>query len=300
MKNKVILLSGSVCLFIIMLVILIPVLVIMNFFGANITDDYVENNSEYSAMYIDTLNKNINNGNGYVSLSRILYFYLATDDLSFEEIYEDNLDKDTKKQKLISDVCNMEKYKKLYVCNKSELESSNQIDEEQAKPFNAPLDIVDLNVTSFFKEERIVYGVLDIHSAWDFSSPNGTKVYSVCNGTVESMSFPYSNNVIDIYGGGGNTITLKCEVDNLKYYITYAHLYPNSSKVKVGQKVKHWEQIANVGTTGNSTGPHLHYQVTLNNKVVDGLSLIDFTNKNNNTPIFPNPDIGVTNSVLQK
>lgn len=66
-----------------------------------------------------------------------------------------------------------------------------------------------------------------------------------------------------------NTITLKCGVDNLIYYVTYVHLYPNSSKVKVGQKVKHLEQIATVEITGNSTGHHLHYQVTLNNKVVD-------------------------------
>ena len=75
---------------------------LMDFFGANITDGYVENNSEYSERYKTVLNKNIKTGNGYVSLSRILYFYLADDSLSFNEIYTDNLDTDTKKQKSIS------------------------------------------------------------------------------------------------------------------------------------------------------------------------------------------------------
>ena len=43
------------------------------------------------------------------------------------------------------------------------------------------------------------------------------------------------------------------------------------------QKVKSWQKIAGVGTTGYSTGPHLHYQVSLNGETIDGMSLIDFT-----------------------
>ena len=58
------------------LVILIPVLMLLDFFGANITDGYVENNSQYADMYKVVVRKNIMSGNGYVSLDRILYFYL--------------------------------------------------------------------------------------------------------------------------------------------------------------------------------------------------------------------------------
>ncbi|MEG0826694.1 MAG: M23 family metallopeptidase, partial [Bacilli bacterium] len=239
----------------------------------------IESNSEYSSRYKEVLNKNIKNGNGYVSLERIIYLYLASDNFTFDEIYTDNLDLELKKQKPINDVCLLPKYSSLSVCKTTELLESGQINEEQIKPFNPPLDVGNLNITSFFKEERIVYDKYDIHTAWDFSSNNQTKVYSVCEGTVETVSFKYSENVVDTSGGGGNEIKVKCEVEDLTYYILYAHLYPNSSLVKTGDKVNHFQEIASVGTTGYSTGPHLHYEVSINGNVIDGLSLIDFTMK---------------------
>lgn len=281
MKKKIItmILGSSVGMVVIGLIILIPVLMIMDFFGANVTDGFVENNSEYADTYKSVLNQNIKTGNGYVSLERILYFYLSTDSLSFKEVYTDNLDSETKKQKTISEVCEMKKYINLPVCSDNEISSSGQIDEEQIKPFNSPLKISDMNVTSFFMEERIVYGNADVHKAWDLSASNNTPVYSTCDGEVIQVSFKYSTNTIDKNGGGGNQIKIKCDIDDdTSYEVWYAHLYPNSSKVKVGDKVTHWQQIAEVGTTGYSTGPHLHYQVSLNGNYIDGISLIDFTN----------------------
>ena len=256
--------------------IIVAVLMLLDFFDANVTDNYVENNSEYTEKYIKVLNKNIKKGKGYVSLSRILYFYLEDDSLTFDEIYEENLEDN--KQKMISDVCSMKKYSSLSVCSTSEIEDSNQIDEDMLKPFNAPLDIEKMNVTSFFKQERVIYDKEDIHEAWDFSSPNQTSVYSVCDGEVVHVSFKYDENVIDKSGGGGNQIKIRCELDDdITYEVLYAHLYPKSNKVKVGDKVKSWQKIAGVGTTGYSTGPHLHYQVSLNGETIDGMSLIDFT-----------------------
>lgn len=79
------------------MIALIPVLMLMDFFGANITDDYVEDNYEYAKTYRAILNTELKKGNGYIPLNRILYFYLEDDKLSFKEIYEDNLDNDTKK-----------------------------------------------------------------------------------------------------------------------------------------------------------------------------------------------------------
>ena len=69
---------------------------LLDFFGANITDGYVENNSQYAEMYKAVVRKNIMNGNGYISLDRILYFYLENDNLTFDQIYTDNLDIDLK------------------------------------------------------------------------------------------------------------------------------------------------------------------------------------------------------------
>ena len=128
-------------------------------------------------------------------------------------------------------------------------------------------------------EERIVFDIEDIHTAWDFSSPAKTKVYSVCDGIIKNVSFTEEENKTNKDQSGGNTIILSCMVDDLEYIVLYAHLYPNSNKVKKGDRVSHWQEIAGVGTTGYSTGNHLHYEVKLNNKYVDGMSLIDFTNE---------------------
>ena len=77
MKKKIIkiILSSSTLLTIAFIIILIPVLMVMDFFGANITDDYVEDNGEYAEQYRAVLTKEIKEGKGYVPLNRILYFY---------------------------------------------------------------------------------------------------------------------------------------------------------------------------------------------------------------------------------
>ena len=222
-KILALLLSSTTGLTIIAIIILIPVLMILDFFGANITDGYVENNMEYAEQYKSVVNKNVKNNNGYVSLERILYFYLEDEKLTFDEIYTDNLDKESKKM----------------------LASSAQ-----------------------------------------------TPVYSTCDGKVESVSFTQSQNVTDTSNGGGNQIKISCEINDLTYHVWYAHLYPNSAKVSVGNPVTKGQQIASVGTTGYSTGNHLHYQVSLDGKTIDGMSLIDFTYEDDNT-FKPNLDYQV-------
>ncbi len=297
MKKKIlsILLGSAGGLIIIALVILIPVLMVMNFFGANITDGYIENNGEYAEQYIKVANKNIKAKNGYVSLERILYFYLADNSLTFDEIYTDNLDKDTKKLLPISEICTMSKYKVLDVCKPENISSSGQIDEEQAKPFSPPIDFSSSTITSFFMEERVIYGEANIHKAWDIANSEQTPVYATCDGKVESISFPYSENKINKNDTqGGNHINISCEVNDLKYIVFYGHLFPNSAKVKVGDSVSKGQVIAGVGTTGYSTGNHLHYQVSLDGQVIDGMSLVDFNyeldNSNNDyhIPTLPN------------
>lgn len=290
MQKKIfkIIASSSIGLIGMGLVILIPILMVLDFFGANIVDGYVENNSEYADLYKPVVRQNIINKNGYVSLDRILYFYLENNNFTFSEIYEDNLDKDLKQVKTISDVCKMDKYKNYSVCSQDEIDNSEQINDIQNKPFNSPLDFSNLSVTSFFMEERIIYGEANVHNAWDFGASAKTLVYSVCDGEVIDVSFKYSTNTIDVKGGAGNSIKIKCTVDEeTEYTVLYGHLYPNSSKVKVGDKVTGWQEIAKVGTTGYSTGNHLHYQVSKDGKVIDGLSLIDFTNEKEETIIPP-------------
>lgn len=135
---KKVIFGSSLGMIVTALIIIVPCLMILDFFGANITDNYVENNMDYADMYKQTLNKAINNGYGYVPLNRILYFYLENDKLSFYDIYIDNIDKESNKMKTISDVCALQKYKIYEGCK--DLDSSDQIDEEMNKPFSPPID----------------------------------------------------------------------------------------------------------------------------------------------------------------
>lgn len=270
-------------IFVVGILLLLPVFIIItaclmffNFFGANVTDGYVENNSEYASQYKETVNKAIKDGKGYVPLNRILYFYLEDETLKFEDIYNDNLDKDSNKMLPISDVCNLEKYNFFDVCK--DLDTSNQLNEEQSKPFSFPIDLTKINVTSFFMEERIIFGKSNVHGGWDFATSDQTPVKAVCDGKITKVDFPFMMNLTNKTGGGGNQIYLECNVDDeVTYTVIYAHLYPNSAKVSNGQMVKAGDELAGVGTTGYSTGSHLHYEVRLGNKKVDGMSLIDFS-----------------------
>lgn len=279
MKKKIILILFSLVFSIsIFLIIIISCLIIFDSSEESFTDDYVENNAKYASRYLQVINKHLNKGDGYVSLSRIIYFYKANENLSFDEIYEDNLDRELKQVKPISEVCLLSKYKSLYVCDEEYLPKSNQIDSIQNKPFVPPLKISNMRVTSYFKHQRIVYGKSSIHQAWDFSSPANTPVYSSCDGKVISTSFTFMFNNPGSSGGGGNQIKVKCNpVNDETYTITYMHLYPNSGKVHKDDRVVQGQQIAQVGTTGYSTGNHLHFQVSNSkNNVIDGLSLINF------------------------
>ena len=279
LKIKKIILGSSTLSAIFFMILLIPLLMVMDFFGANITDDYVVENEEYAQPYKNVLNQELKAGKGYVPLNRIIYFYLANEKLTFKEIYEDNLDLETNKLMEISRVCEKDKYRVLDVCKPIEIEESHQVNEEQNKPFIKPIDFHLGTVTSIYKEKRVIFDKPNVHSAWDIGAPNNTNVVSVCDGKVSKVIFNEQENITNKSAGGGNMIYLTCPIDeDLTYEVIYAHLFPNSSKVQVGQNVSQGQIIARVGTTGYSTGPHLHFEVRNNNKTIDGFSLIDFKN----------------------
>ena len=276
MQKKIVygVIIGIISIAVLFIIILTPVLKVLGFFDSIVTDGYVENNSEYADDYRNVVSDYIKAKKGYVSLERVLYFYNADNSLSFEEIYKDNLDSDSKQMLPISEVCNLEKYSPLDVCGEDRIEESNQVNVTQAKPFAPPIDFSNIKrVSSFFMEERVVFGKSDQHNGWDLSAEALTPVYATCNGVAEKVSFPYKVNVQDI-GSNGNEIRIHC--DDTNYLVTYAHLFPNSNKIVEGQVVNKGQEIAGVGTTGTSTNNHLHYQVSLNGKLIDGMSLVDF------------------------
>lgn len=111
-------------------------------------------------------------------------------------------------------------------------------------------------------------GEISYHSGTDIGAPGGTPILASADGTVTIA------NAIDSWGGGyGYHIKIN---HNDTFDTLYAHC--SSICVTVGQKVKQGEVIGYVGTTGNSTGNHLHFEVWQNGERTDALNY--FNNRN--------------------
>ncbi len=101
-----------------------------------------------------------------------------------------------------------------------------------------------------------VYGTPKMHKGLDFTAPQGTPVYATGNGTVVESGFAedgYGNRVVINHGYGYQTL--------------YGHMV--RIKVRRRQQVKRGEVIGWVGNTGKSTGPHCHYEVSVNGQEAD-------------------------------
>lgn len=282
--------------------ILICVLMLLDFFGAKLTKEKVQNNMDYADGYLETVNKYIQDG--YVPLQRLLYFHLEDTSLTFDTLYTMNQNKEQKLAREIQIVCEDQRVKNMVACTESNINENKDYLTISTNHFNLPLDR-NFRITSFFNEQRIIYGENNIHGGWDLSVPAQTPVYSVCSGVVDKVTFTQNENITYDKSKNkiGNLITIKCDEDYEDiYYVVFAHLYPNSAKVKVGDRVDHWTEIASVGTTGHSTGNHLHYQVENSKREkIDGMQLIDFNLKNLNNRYdleLPKDDLLNNNNLL--
>ncbi len=130
----------------------------------------------------------------------------------------------------------------------------NQKDIYVATPRGLP---VEGNVSSPYgkRESPFDRTVLSFHSGMDLSAARGTPIHATADGLV-SFSGPSNNS--------GNVVVLS---HGFGYSTIYAHNKKNG--VKVGQRVKRGEIIATVGSTGKSTGPHVHYEVWEKGKSVN-------------------------------
>ena len=151
--------------------------------------------------------------------------------------------------------------KEIYVQAKSYDEVAQMAKEQEIRmeniPAIQPVMNKDLKRVASGYGMRIdpVYHVRKFHQGMDFTAPMGTEVFATGNAKVDFAGWKqgYGNTVILDHGYGYKTL--------------YAHLY--KILVRKGQKVRRSDIIALVGNTGKSTGPHLHYEVRLNNKPVD-------------------------------
>src|SRR5262249_41810570 len=104
-------------------------------------------------------------------------------------------------------------------------------------------------------------GYTKLHKGIDFGAPPGTPIYAAGDGVVEEAGRK---------GGYGNYIRLR---HNGTYSTAYAHLSRFAKQIRVGARVRQGEVIGYVGSTGEATGPHLHYEVLVAGNQINPLSV---------------------------
>ena len=113
----------------------------------------------------------------------------------------------------------------------------------------------------FGMRKHPILGFNKMHKGTDFAAPMGTPIMASGSGTITRAKW---------CGGGGNCIKIK---HNSTYETVYAHMKSFAAGMKVGKKVRQGQIIGYVGSTGMSTGPHLHYEVIVNGKKVNSQTL---------------------------
>ena len=115
--------------------------------------------------------------------------------------------------------------------------------------------------SSFGMRKHPILGFNKMHKGTDFAAPEGTPIMASGDGKIVRARW---------CGGGGNCIKIN---HNSTYSTVYAHLKNFARGIKEGVKVRQGQIIGYVGSTGMSTGPHLHYEVIINGKKVNSQTL---------------------------
>ena len=115
--------------------------------------------------------------------------------------------------------------------------------------------------SSFGMRKHPIDGYNKMHRGTDFAAPAGTPIMASGSGVIIRARW---------CGGGGNCIKIK---HNSTYETIYAHMKNFARGIKEGIRVKQGQIIGYVGSTGKSTGPHLHYEVVVNGKKVNSQKL---------------------------
>jgi len=113
----------------------------------------------------------------------------------------------------------------------------------------------------FGMRKHPIDGFNKMHRGTDFAAPMGTPIMASGDGVVIKVGW---------CGGGGNCVKIK---HNSVYQTIYAHMSKFANRVKSGVRVKQGQIIGYVGSTGKSTGPHLHYEVIENGKKINSQTL---------------------------
>ena len=115
--------------------------------------------------------------------------------------------------------------------------------------------------SSFGMRKHPIDGFNKMHRGTDFAAPTGTPIMASGDGVVKKAGW---------CGGGGNCVVIK---HNSTYQTVYAHMSKFAKGIRKGTRVKQGQTIGYVGSTGKSTGPHLHYEVIVNGKRINSQTL---------------------------
>jgi murein DD-endopeptidase MepM/ murein hydrolase activator NlpD len=113
----------------------------------------------------------------------------------------------------------------------------------------------------FGMRKHPIDGFTKMHRGTDFAAPMGTPIMASGDGVIKKAGW---------CGGGGNCVVIK---HNSTYQTIYAHMSKFGNGIRSGVRVKQGQTIGYVGSTGKSTGPHLHYEVLVNGKKVNSQTL---------------------------
>ncbi len=113
----------------------------------------------------------------------------------------------------------------------------------------------------FGMRKHPIDGFNKMHKGTDFAAPMGTPIMASGDGVIKKAGW---------CGGGGNCVVIR---HNSTYQTIYAHMSKFASGIRSGVRVKQGQTIGFVGSTGKSTGPHLHYEVIVNGKKINSQTL---------------------------
>lgn len=207
-------------------------------FNFNNSENNIENNNEVSNE-VNTINKENVQNQQDIGMNENLENEVLLQEVKLKENEEEEKNEEPPKEKTQMEL-DAEEVKK--ICN-----------------FKKPLSG---KITSEFGDREVTSKVMSAdHKGIDIAANSGTNISSAIDGIVS---------VAEKNSEYGKFI----KITNGEVMTVYAHC--KSLKVKVGDKIKSGQTIATVGSTGNSTGPHLHFEIRLSNRYINPRYVIDF------------------------
>jgi len=179
------------------------------------------------------------------------------------EIFKDENNKVFKTGKIIYADLNLSNQSNaFYYFNEKNNEGHYDINGKSVKKalMKTPINGARLS-SKFGMRKHPIDGYNKMHRGTDFAAPMGTPIMASGDGIVLKAAW---------CGGGGNCVKIK---HNSSYSTVYAHMSKFANGVRKGKRVKQGQIIGYVGSTGKSTGPHLHYEVIHNGKKINSQTL---------------------------